>query len=102
MLFNLIQLISSDKFTLERVERLVARPCPSGWEGIAASQVNGGGLGFNLLRDIDVRALVSSPRESAAASINQASLCEPGESPAFKLFLNIEQFLLSQALPEFP
>ena len=47
----------SDKITLDCVERIIARPCPPGWQRVAAAPANMGGLEFMLLHDLDCRTL---------------------------------------------
>ena len=95
-------LYEADIHTLASVERLVARPCPRGWERVAASPINSGGLGFQLLRGIDVRSLVLTSRESAAASVRQALLLETTGTAAHSLLLNLLQTITSRPLPDAP
>ena len=95
-------LYEADIHTLASVERLVARPCPPGWERVAASPINSGGLGFQLLRDIDVRSRVSTSRESAAASVCQALLWETTGTAVHSLLSNLIQTLTSRPLPDAP
>ena len=52
--------------------RIIARPPPTGWQDLVARPINSGGLGFELLRNLDCRALTSAALDSASRSVIHA------------------------------
>jgi hypothetical protein len=79
----------ADRATLQHAERIIGRPPPRGWHELAAKTVGEGGLGFELLRNVDGRSLSQGALDAsartvlAAAEDDRANGLDPGQLLAY-------------------
>jgi hypothetical protein len=92
-------LTDADAVTLQHATRILGRPPPSGWETVAAQSVSDGGLGFELLTNLDCRTLSSTASDLVsltllgAADDDRAHGLDPG------LLLRYREAAHSRPLP---
>ena len=94
------QLLRADQTTLAHIERIVARPMPEGWHLRASTPITSGGLGFELLANVDVRASYSSALDSIERTlVGLRGFCRMICLDS-SLQLNLMSFVRSQPLPD--
>ena len=69
-------LYDADNETLAQLARIIGRPPPAGWEAIASSPINAGGLGFQTLRSLDHRSECSRALASIEGTVKEAALTD--------------------------
>jgi hypothetical protein len=62
-------LLEADKCTLEHAARIIGRPPPPEWESVAVKAINNGGLGFELLGNLDFNDLSRKASELVVATL---------------------------------
>jgi hypothetical protein len=69
----LTALQEADEATLQHVARILGRPPPPGWESMVAQNINNGGLGFELLTNLDSRTLSRQASDLVTSTIVEAA-----------------------------
>jgi len=96
------KLAEADSCTLRLAERIIGRPPPDGWQRLAATPINDGGLGFDLVRDVDGRALSQWARDSAFKSLAAAAEDDRTNSLDAGTLLGLIEVALARPLPTAP